>query len=69
MMVALGQGIAGSFTPSDALAQKLNTASSHVGAHLRIASALLRRCCCSPLAGLRHCEQVHVRNRPKSALQ
>lgn len=32
MMVALGQGIAGAFTPSDALADKLKTASSHVGA-------------------------------------
>ena len=32
MMVALGQGIAGAFTPSDALAAKLNTASSHAGA-------------------------------------
>jgi hypothetical protein len=32
MMVALGQGIAGAFTPSDALADKLKTASSHAGA-------------------------------------
>jgi leucyl aminopeptidase len=31
MMIALGQGIAGAFTPSDALADKLKTASSHVG--------------------------------------
>lgn len=35
MMIALGQGIAGAFTPSDALANKLKTASSHVGADPR----------------------------------
>ena len=34
MMVALGQGIAGAFTPSDALADKLKTASSHAGEKL-----------------------------------
>ena len=33
MMISLGQGIAGAFTPSDALADQLKTASSHVGAH------------------------------------
>lgn len=32
MMVALGQGIAGGFTPSDELSDKLQTASKHVGA-------------------------------------
>jgi leucyl aminopeptidase len=32
MMIALGQGIAGAFTPSDALAEKLKAASSHAGA-------------------------------------
>lgn len=35
MMIALGQGIAGAFTPSDALANKLKTASSHAGAIAR----------------------------------
>jgi hypothetical protein len=41
MMVSLGQGIAGAFTPSDELAAKIATASSETGT---LAGSMRRLC-------------------------